>query len=252
MPPVSVCHHVSTIGQLFLPMTRRYHIQASGIDRLSHGAEQPQRLERVLLDVVIAPLHEGPDGGRRRVQNCHLVLVDDLPETLFVGMVRRALVQEGCPTVGENSVDDVRVARDPADVGRAPVRVLILQIKDVLGRDRAVRQVATGRVQYALRLARRSGRVEQKQRMLRIELCRAALRGGLRHDVLPPDVPLLLHGNAVVRAPVDDHALDAGGALEGLVDHFLQLDDPASTPASVGRHDELGLGVVHAVPDRIC
>src|SRR5215469_8451552 len=29
--PVSVCHHVSTIGQRFLPITSRYHIQASGL-----------------------------------------------------------------------------------------------------------------------------------------------------------------------------------------------------------------------------
>ena len=29
--PVSVCHHVSTIGQRSPPMTRRYHIQASGL-----------------------------------------------------------------------------------------------------------------------------------------------------------------------------------------------------------------------------
>src|SRR5215204_4128623 len=29
--PVSVCHHVSTIGQRPPPMTRWYHIQASGL-----------------------------------------------------------------------------------------------------------------------------------------------------------------------------------------------------------------------------
>src|SRR6185312_906565 len=29
--PVSVCHHVSTIGQRSPPMTRRYHIHASGL-----------------------------------------------------------------------------------------------------------------------------------------------------------------------------------------------------------------------------
>src|SRR6201996_9614463 len=29
--PVSVCHQVSTIGQRFLPMVSRYHIQASGL-----------------------------------------------------------------------------------------------------------------------------------------------------------------------------------------------------------------------------
>ena len=31
MPPVSVCHQVSTIGQRFAPITSRYHIQASGL-----------------------------------------------------------------------------------------------------------------------------------------------------------------------------------------------------------------------------
>src|ERR1700692_2791140 len=31
MEPVSVCHHVSTIGQLSLPMFLRYHIHASGL-----------------------------------------------------------------------------------------------------------------------------------------------------------------------------------------------------------------------------
>src|SRR5215216_2663827 len=29
--PVSVCHHVSTIGQRLLPMISRYHIHASGL-----------------------------------------------------------------------------------------------------------------------------------------------------------------------------------------------------------------------------
>jgi hypothetical protein len=31
MAPVSVCHHVSTTGQRALPMTRWYHIHASGL-----------------------------------------------------------------------------------------------------------------------------------------------------------------------------------------------------------------------------
>ena len=31
MPPVSVCHHVSTIGQRFPPMCSWYHIHASGL-----------------------------------------------------------------------------------------------------------------------------------------------------------------------------------------------------------------------------
>jgi hypothetical protein len=31
MPPVSVCHHVSTIGQRPSPITRQYHSHASGL-----------------------------------------------------------------------------------------------------------------------------------------------------------------------------------------------------------------------------
>src|SRR6186997_701220 len=31
MPPVSVCHHVSTTGQRPSPTTRQYHSQASGL-----------------------------------------------------------------------------------------------------------------------------------------------------------------------------------------------------------------------------
>ena len=31
MPPVSVCHQVSTMGQRLPPMTLRYHIHASGL-----------------------------------------------------------------------------------------------------------------------------------------------------------------------------------------------------------------------------
>src|SRR5690606_592541 len=30
IPPVSVCHHVSTIGQASLPIVLKYHIQTSG------------------------------------------------------------------------------------------------------------------------------------------------------------------------------------------------------------------------------
>jgi hypothetical protein len=31
MPPVSVCHHVSTMGQFSFPIVLKYHIQTSGL-----------------------------------------------------------------------------------------------------------------------------------------------------------------------------------------------------------------------------
>ena len=48
--PVSVCHHVSTIGQRLPPMCSWYHIHASGLIGSPTRAEQPQPRE-----VVLAP-----------------------------------------------------------------------------------------------------------------------------------------------------------------------------------------------------
>jgi hypothetical protein len=45
MAPVSVCHHVSTIGQRPPPMTSWYHIQASGLMG-SPTVPSRRRLER--------------------------------------------------------------------------------------------------------------------------------------------------------------------------------------------------------------
>ena len=66
MPPVSVCHHVSTIGQRSPPMTSWYHIHASGLigsptlpsrrsDERScfFGSSSPQRMKaRIAVGAV--------------------------------------------------------------------------------------------------------------------------------------------------------------------------------------------------------
>src|SRR4051812_37020740 len=41
--PVSVCHHVSTIGQRSLPITRWYHIHAAGL--MGSPTEPSRRIE---------------------------------------------------------------------------------------------------------------------------------------------------------------------------------------------------------------
>ena len=102
-----------------------------GIDGLADGAEQAQRIELVFFDVLVAPLDEGADGGGRGVEDGDLVVVDDLPEAGEVGKVGRALVHQNGGAVLQRAVDDVGVAGDPADVGRAPVDVVVAQVEDV-------------------------------------------------------------------------------------------------------------------------
>ena len=130
--PVSVCHQVSTIGQRSPPMLWWYQIHASGLIGSPTRAEEAQRRHVVRLRQLLAPFHERADGGRRGVEDRDLVLLDDLPEAVLLRPVGRALVDHHRRARGERTVDDVRVAGDPADVGGAPVDVFFLQIEDPL------------------------------------------------------------------------------------------------------------------------
>ena len=192
MPPVSVCHQVSTIGQrcvadmVVIPQPRL------GVDRLADRAEQAQRLAAGLADIVLALAHQRPDRGRRGVEDRDIVLVDDLPEARRVRVVRHALEHQGRRAVGERAVDDVAVPGDPADIGGAPVNLAVAVVEDVFVRHRRVDQIAAGRVQHALRLAGRSRGVEDEQRVLgRHLLGRAVGRGG-GADLVIPEVAAVL------------------------------------------------------------
>ena len=176
MPPVSVCHQVSTTGQRPSPTTRWYHSQASGIDRLADGAEQAQALARRRLHRRVALAHQRADRGRRGVEDRDLVLVDDAPEARGVGVIRHALEHQAGRAVRQRAIDDITVPGDPADVGRAPVDVVLAVVEDAGEGVVHVHQVAAARVQHALRLAGRSGRVEDEERILGVHPLRLAGR----------------------------------------------------------------------------
>src|SRR3954470_23369141 len=97
--PVSVCHHVSTIGQRPPPMCSWYQTHASGLigsptDPSSRSDErawrappppaQPQRREVVAARVLRPPLHVRADRGRRGVEDRHAVPLDDRPPAVLV------------------------------------------------------------------------------------------------------------------------------------------------------------------------
>ena len=124
--PVSVCHHVSTIGHFSLPIISVIPHPRFGIDRLADSAEQPKGRQIVLERILSPHLMNAPDRRRGGVKDRDLVPFDHLPKAVKVGIIRRPFVHKHGRAVRERPVNDVAVSRDPADIGRAPINVVVL------------------------------------------------------------------------------------------------------------------------------
>ena len=196
------------------------------------------------------PLHVRPDRRRRRVEDRDAVALDDRPPPVLVGEVRRALVQHRRGAVAERPVDDVGVPRHPADVGRAPVDVVGLQVEHVVVRRRDADEVAGGRVRDALRLRGRAGGVEEVEQILGIHRLGRAVRlvGG---ELVPPVVAALGHRHVVAGAPQDDHVADAGRLAHRLVGRALERHGRAAAPCLVLRDQHLALHVLQPARQRV-
>src|ERR1019366_3116549 len=183
-------------------------------DGLADGAEKTQRIELEFFHVLIAPLDERANGGGCGVEDADPVVVDDFPEAGEVGPVGSAFVHEHGGSVLQRAVDDIGVAGDPADVGRAPVDILVAQIEDVFGGDVGLHGIAAGGVDQSLGLAGGAGGVEDVERVLGVEMLGGAVGGGGGHKVVPPVVAAWNHVDGRAGATIDDHVL-GGGAGEG-------------------------------------
>src|SRR5215218_2450948 len=126
------------------------------VDGFAYSTKQPQGREVVFLDGFRALLHERPDDGRRRVVDCHPVTLDHVPVPIRAGVARRTLELDGGRPVAQGPVHEEGVPCDPADVGLAPVDVVLFEVEDPFGRGLDLREVAACSVNDALGLARRA------------------------------------------------------------------------------------------------
>ena len=201
--------------------------------------------------MLVAPLDEGADGGRCGVEDGDLVFLDDLPEAALVRRVGCAFIHQDGGSVRERSVDDVAVTRDPADIGGAPVNVVVAEIEDILARAVGAGEVAAAGVEDSLGLAGGTAGVEDEERVLAVEAFRRAVGVHFGRFVVPPGVASVLHGDVLAGALVDDDGLDLRIADERGVHAGLQRNDLATTIAAVGRDDGDGTAIMQAVFDAL-
>src|SRR6266513_2127651 len=220
------------------------------VDRLADRAEQAQRRHVVLFGVLRAPLHERANRGRRAVQDRDFVLLDDRPPAVLVREVGRALIHDAGRAVRQRREDDVAVPGDPADVGRTPVHVVVLHVEDELVRRRDAREVTGWGVHDALRLRLCSGLVEQVKHVFALARFGRTLGLLAVDDLVPPDITTLGPGHFLLRATDDEHLLDGLCLRDRVVGVLLQRDCGALAIATVGRDQDLGLGVDDATGER--
>ena len=236
-----------------------------GVDGLPHRAQHPQAGQVAGRGPLLAPPHEGADGGGGGVELGHAVALDDVPQPVLgpsgpvavpergPGSVGGALVHHRGAAVGQRAVDDVAVAGHPADVGCAPEDVGVgPEVEHVLVGEADLGEVAAGGVHDALGLGRGPRRVQQVQELLGVHGLGRAHRGRLVHQVAPPQIPALGHGRVGAAAVHHHHVLHGGGpGRQGQVDVGLERRRRPPPVAGVGGYDQPGFGVLAPVGDGI-
>ena len=95
-------------------------------------SQYPQWRPVVLRHVRIPRLQQEPDRSGWAIELVDLQPLYHVPITTRVGVGGVALKQDGGRAISQRTVDDVRVAGDPADVGNTTVHVAWLVVKHVL------------------------------------------------------------------------------------------------------------------------
>src|SRR5712692_9643305 len=182
LPPGIHDHRLALADHLVVPLPDR---RFDGLAHRGHVFEAIVVLRR-LVGTVAA---QGADRRRRRVEDVDAKLLGDAPGPSGVGVGGYALVDNRRGRERKRAVDDVGVARDPADVCQTPIDVLEVDVLDVLRRPRHVRKVAADGMLATFRLARGAAGVHAQQRRLSPKLHGLhALAAILLQEIIDDDV----------------------------------------------------------------
>ena len=192
----------------------------------------------MLLHGSLAFTHQGPNGGRRGVEDVYLVAFDDIPEAAEIRIIGNAFEHQAGGAVEERTIDDVGMAGDPADVRGAPEDLAGAIIEDVMEGRRGPHGIAARGVEHALRLSRRSRRVQDEQRILG----RHRLAGTIVRNQTGELVIIMIasadHLDRLAKMANDDDGVDLGAFAQSFVDIGLQRHELAAALAAIGGDDE--------------
>ena len=101
------------------------------------------------------------------MEDIDIQLLSDSPGPSRIGIGGNSFVQNTGGGQGQWPIDDIGMARDPADVGHAPIDIFGMDVLNIFGGPGHIGQIASDAVLTALGLTRCSARVHHKERILR-------------------------------------------------------------------------------------
>lgn len=201
--------------------------------------------------MLVACALEQSQGSGCDVELGDAVLLNGIPVSGEVGVRGGSLEDDRGNTKEQWRVDNVGVASNPSDITSAEELVGVMDIKNVLSSHGRTEKVAARAVHETLWLTSGSRGVEEEQRILRVHWLWGNVGGPLLDLLVPPPISTGGPWDVGSGALVDQAAGDAWALLECIVHNLLGGNNLSSTLALVAGDDNLGLGVVDTVAERI-
>jgi hypothetical protein len=120
-----------------------------GVDRLADRTQPSQGLALAGLKPVIALAHHCTQCRRRRIEILNLKTIYDFPAPACIGPDWRSFEDYGGGTVEQRSINAIAVARNPANVGGAPMDTPGAQVKNERTRPRCLHGISASAVHDA-------------------------------------------------------------------------------------------------------
>ena len=141
----------------------------------------------------------------------------------------------------------------PTNVGRTPIDIVLrAHVEHIPVGVGHLGEVAASGVHDALGLGRSARRVQQVQQLFSVHRLSRTVGRGISHQLMPPQVPTVDHGNVCV-APVHHYNVfhGRGAGVEGGIDVYLQRRGLTTAVTGIGGDDQTSLGVLTAVHDGV-
>ncbi len=186
------------------------------------------------------------------MENIHAQPLGNPPYSARIRVRGYAFVDHAGRRQRQWTIDDIRVARDPADVRHAPIHIFGMNILNVLRGAGHIRQVAARAMLASLRLSSAAAGVHEKQRSLRIHREGSHnLTRVVRQNLVHPEIAAFhkrRSGRALARLPPPHQDLIylmsfLGGYLKRDVGRRFVIEHLAITVIAVHRDQHMALGI---------